>query len=177
LKRIVLDEAYRRIKLNEGDRKISIPMIQAVLRSIALAAAKGQPRAQRHFFELVNEVEEDNRRQHDELVKSAIEYKVSWERELERRAKLGITGPEPLPHPDDIVINLNTGQVHYTGPRTKEEKAALEQLRARKQQCADRIAELKIVLQGRSLSPRQRQTLLKELIEELSKEEELAQII
>jgi hypothetical protein len=82
MKRIIFDEAYRTVKLNEGDRKINLPMIQAIIRSLAVAAVKGQHRALRPFTDLVNAVEEDNKRQHDELVKSAIEYKTSWEREL-----------------------------------------------------------------------------------------------
>jgi hypothetical protein len=42
MKRIIFDEAYRTVKLNEGDRKISLPMIQAIIRSLAVAAVKGQ---------------------------------------------------------------------------------------------------------------------------------------
>lgn len=141
MKSIVIDEAYRRIKVNDGDRKISIPMVQAIIRSLALAAVKGQQRAQRLFTELVATVEGGNKRLHDEWLETAIEYKVSWERELARRAREGITGPEPLPHPDDIVIDMNSGLVRLKGPMTKEEKVVWDELRARKEECDRTIAE------------------------------------
>jgi hypothetical protein len=89
MKSIILDEAYRKITLNEGDRKIDIPMVQAIIRSLAVAAVKGQHRAQRVFTELVATVEGDNKRLHDEMLKTTIEYKLSWERELAQRVKRG----------------------------------------------------------------------------------------
>jgi hypothetical protein len=46
----------------------------------------------------------------------AMEYKHNWEQELERRARLGLSGPEPLPHPDDIIIDRKTDQVIINGP-------------------------------------------------------------
>jgi hypothetical protein len=41
---------------------------------------------------------------------------------LKRREKLGISGPEPVPHPDDLIINARTGQVTVRGPLTEAEK-------------------------------------------------------
>lgn len=39
------------------------------------------------------------------------------------REKLGITDlPEPLPHPDDLVINARTGKVTIRGPMIETEK-------------------------------------------------------
>ena len=72
----------------------------------------------------------------------AIEYKCNWEQELERRARLGVTGPEPLPHPDDIVIDMKTDRVIIKGPMTKEEKAEWDRMYAR----------------GRGMRPRDRGT-------------------
>lgn len=53
-----------------------------------------------------------------------IDYKVSWEKELERRARLDLSGPEPLPHPDDIIIDVRSGRANIVGPMTNEEKAS-----------------------------------------------------
>jgi hypothetical protein len=52
LKAIIIDEAYRTIKVNEGKRQISIPMAQAIIRSLAVNAARGQHRSQQLFAEL-----------------------------------------------------------------------------------------------------------------------------
>lgn len=43
LKSIILEEAYRFIKVSDGDRPVSIPMAQAVIRSLAVNAARGKP--------------------------------------------------------------------------------------------------------------------------------------
>jgi hypothetical protein len=146
LKTIIVDEAYRTIKVSEGKRQITIPMAQAVIRALAVNAARGQHRSQQLFAELLSETERANKQQSDEWLKAAIEYKHEWEQELARRAALGITGPEPLPHPDDIVIDMKTGQVIVKGPMTKEEKVVWDQLRARLDECAREIEELSAML-------------------------------
>jgi hypothetical protein len=128
MKTILLQEAYRTIKVNEGSSQVSIPMAQAIIRSLAVNAVKGNQRAQRLFTELLTTTERENKRLHDEFLDVAITYKVEWERELERRERLGITGPEPLPHPDHVVVNMRTGEVAIKGPATKEEKAHHEML-------------------------------------------------
>jgi hypothetical protein len=148
LKTIVLQEAYRTIKVSDGDRQVTIPMAQAIIRSLAVLAAKGNQRAQRLFTQLVASVEGDNKRLHDEWLNTAIEYKVSWERELARRARQGVSGPEPIPHPDHIVIDMSSGQVRIKGPMTKEEKIVWDELRARKQECDKTIHELESLLKG-----------------------------
>ncbi|MER8577651.1 DUF5681 domain-containing protein [Mesorhizobium sp. M1423] len=123
MKTILLQEAYRTIKVNEGAGQVSVPMAQAIIRSLAVNAVKGNQRAQRLFTELLTTTERENKRLHDEWLDTALTYKVEWDRELARRERLGITGPEPLPHPDHVVVNMRTGEVAIRGPATKEEKA------------------------------------------------------
>ncbi len=123
MKDIILDEAYRTITVRDGDRSVSVPMAQAIIRSLAVNAAKGQHRAQRLFAELLAATERSRAELQERFLSSAIEYKVEWERELERRAKLGIQDlPPPLPHPDHVVIDIRAGTVRLAGPATKEEK-------------------------------------------------------
>jgi hypothetical protein len=146
MKSIVREEAYRTINVRDGDRTIGIPMIQAVVRSLAVSAAKGHQRSQRLFTELVRLVEREDKAQHDSWLETAIEYKVDWEQELERRERLGIVAPPPVPHPDDIVIDMRTGSVKLKGPMTKEEKPLWDNLRERKKDCDLEIASLKEML-------------------------------
>ena len=48
-----------------------------------------------------------------ELLKEVIEYKADAEREIERRRKLGITDISDIdPHPDDLLVDMATGEVH-----------------------------------------------------------------
>ena len=46
LKTLIIAEAYRDIKVSEGKRPITIPMAEAIIRSIAVNAARGQLRSQ-----------------------------------------------------------------------------------------------------------------------------------
>lgn len=140
LKDIVLAEAYRTIKVNDGNRQVTVPMAQAVVRSLALNAAKGQHRSQRLFSELLHRTETALKARHDAGVEQAFEYKVEWERELERRSRLGIIAPEPLPHPDDIELDMSTGSIRFRGPFTKEQHAAWVMLAKRRDVAEEEIA-------------------------------------
>ena len=142
MKAVVSEEAYRMISVRDGDRLVEIPVIQAILRSVALNAAKGDQKSQRMFADLLQCVEREHKAFHDEWLKTAIEYKTSWEQELYRREQHGVTGPEPLPHPDDIVININTGEVEIRGPMTNEEKEIWDKIRRDKLDCDKEIARL-----------------------------------
>ena len=112
LKDIVLEEAYRTIEVNERGRSVTLPMAQAIVRVIAHDAVKGQAHAQKLFAELLGAMEAANK------------YKVEWDRELLRRRRSGIAHlPEPLPHPDNIRIDMRTCTVRITGPMQKVEVA------------------------------------------------------
>jgi Family of unknown function (DUF5681) len=146
LKAIIIEEAYRTVKVTEGNRQIAFPMVKAIVRSMAMNAARGQHRAQQKFTELLSETERANKAQMDELLNEAIKYKIHWEQELERCKRLGITAPEPLPHPDDIVIDMRTGQVIFKGPMTKEDKAEWDWLRKRLEAYDRQIAQHTLML-------------------------------
>ena len=75
MKTLILEEAYRTITVRDGDRNVTVPMAQAILRSIAVNAAKGQHRAQRLFSELLAETETANKALADKLLEAAIDYK------------------------------------------------------------------------------------------------------
>ena len=94
MKVVVIEEAYRMIGVRDGDRLVEIPVIQAVIRSIALNAAKGDQRSQRMFADLLQRVEREDKASHDEWVSVALDYKIECERELERRKKSGETGAD-----------------------------------------------------------------------------------
>lgn len=128
LKEIVIDEAYRTIKVTEGNRQITIPMAKAVVRALAVNAARGQLRSQQAFAKLLTETERARRELTDRLFDAALDYKLKWEQELERRERLGITGPAPLPHPDDVRLNFLTSEVIFVGPLIKQQKVEWDRL-------------------------------------------------
>lgn len=120
LKGIILEEAYRDIKVNDGDKQVKIPMVQAIVRTMAMNAAKGNTRSQRMLTQMLMHIETQNHESYREYLKTFIEYKADWEKELEYRKRMGLTGNLPVPHPDDIYIDFNENTVDIRGPFTKE---------------------------------------------------------
>jgi hypothetical protein len=131
VKSLAIEEAYRIIKIREGDRVEKVPVIQAIIRKVAVAAANGNTRAQQTYLNLVIGAEADRRVATMEMLETAVVYKDHWGRILAERARSGATGPEPVPHPDDVIIDSKTGEVRYDGSVNEEQKAAQKWLRAR----------------------------------------------
>ena len=129
IKSLAIKEAYRLITIREGDRLEKIPVIQAILRKVAVAAANGNIRAQQNYLNLLIGAEADRRVATMELLKTAVDYKEHWHHVLAERARKGTTGPEPVPHPDDVIIDYDTGKIRFDGPVDEEQKAAQNRLR------------------------------------------------
>jgi Family of unknown function (DUF5681) len=130
IKTLAIEEAYRLITVREGDRTEKIPVIQAILRKGAVAAANGNVRAQQNYLNLVIGAEAARREAPMEMLNAAVEYKETWHRVLAKRARAGVTGPEPVPHPDDVIIDDATLEVRFTGPVMEEQRQAQDWLRA-----------------------------------------------
>jgi hypothetical protein len=116
IKTLPIEEAYRLITVREGERTERIPVIQAIRRKVAIAAANGNVRAQQNYLNLVIGTEAARREATMEMLNTAVQYKQHWHRVLADRARTGATGPEPVPHPDDVIIDDITGEVRFTGP-------------------------------------------------------------
>ncbi len=147
LREIILAEAYRPIKVNEGKRQISVPMTEAIVRALAVNAARGQLRSQQLFTKMLSETEQARGLQKTQIFERALEYKLDWEEELDRRKQLGTTGPEPIPHPDDVQVNFSTGEVSFTGPMTRKEKAEWDHFYDRAEQAERNIERLSAQLE------------------------------
>jgi hypothetical protein len=128
LKGIILDEAYRTITINEGEKRISIPIAQAVVRAMAVNAARGQHRAQRLFAELLTTTEAANNTLYREYFGTALDYRKYWQDEIARCKALGLEVPNPIPHPEDISVDMATGTIVIKGPMTPEEKVSWDHL-------------------------------------------------
>jgi hypothetical protein len=78
-----------------------------------------------------------------EFTKTLIEAKVYGEEELERRARLGLTDePELVPHPEDIHIEFQTGNIKVRGLQSKEDREFCARLRAQAKVIHEGIAAL-----------------------------------
>ncbi|MBX7502335.1 hypothetical protein K3181_12860 [Qipengyuania sp. YG27] len=136
-------EAYRTVTIREGDRHIELPAIQAVFRAMGVSAMKGNRFAQKTMAELITTLEQRDHDQRFEAFGIAIDYKREWSEKIDRAKELGLPVPDPVPHPDDIVINTSNGEVRIEGPQTKEQKDHYEKAHARRveaQECVSHFA-------------------------------------
>lgn len=126
--RMLLEEAYRTICVREGEKTIELPVIKAVFRSLGVSAMKGNRLAQSAMAELVRGIEEEDRKLRVDHYATAVDYKWGWEQAIEQARERGLPEPRPLPHPNDVIINARTAEVHYAGPITPEEKKRWDRL-------------------------------------------------
>ena len=153
MKELIFEEAYRKIAVRDGERLVEIPVIQAVLRSVALNAAKGQQRAQRMFTDLLQCVEGEKRAFQTDVLMEAIKYKEEWEEEIKRCREHGLPDPEPVPHPDNVIIDRNTGVVEIIGPVLSHEKRLIDQI---DELCLDLSARVEKLEAEKKAKPRDR---------------------
>ena len=140
-KAMLLDEAYRVVTVREGDRTFKLPAVQAVIRSISVKAMKGDRHAQRQFAEMVQAAEAADRKLRNEHLETAIQYKRDWEEAIQAVRQRGLPEPTPLPHPDDVIVDLTKGEIVYAGPRTTEEKREWDRIVSRRDEAQRLISE------------------------------------
>lgn len=139
---LILEEAYRPVTIREGERTIELPAIQAAMRALAISAMKGSRLSQRALAELVRTVEDRKSSERMTAMENAFEYQQKWTEELERRRKMGIVDlPVPVPHPDDIIIDMRTGHVRTEGPLDEREKRSWDERLARRAEAQREVNE------------------------------------
>ncbi|MBT4938087.1 MAG: hypothetical protein HON14_03070 [Rhodospirillaceae bacterium] len=126
LEKIIMSEAYRTIKVNDESGLVTMPIVQAVARSISIKAAKGDHRSQKLMLDMTRAIEKNDAIRKDTMSAAAITYIKEADYELHRRKLLGVTGPDILPHPDDIFVDPTTGEFTINGPVTFREKEHFE---------------------------------------------------
>ncbi|MES2699574.1 MAG: DUF5681 domain-containing protein [Pseudomonadota bacterium] len=157
----LLMEAYRPVTIREGEQVIQLPAIQAVFRAMGVAAMKGNRLAQKTLAEMVERTEATHHQSKYELFSAMFDYKKDWSAEVECCEKLGLPDPQPIPHPDDLVLDFNTGDVKFLGPKTREEKQRLDGGLARRDQAQEEVNYFAEKYR-RARSPKQRALYLSE---------------
>lgn len=151
---LVMLEAIRPIQIRENDQVVELPLIQAVIRSLGVAAVKGSHRAQIALASMVKAAQDKTLQDRRFVFESALEYKRSWEEVKERCDARGEPYPEPIPHPDEVRINTRTSVVTYNGPQSLDEKAEWDKLLAERDEAIAEIAELEKLKKRRSAQQR-----------------------
>ena len=166
---LILLEAVRPIQVRENDQVIELPLSQAVIRSLGVAAVKGSHRAQIALAGMVKAVQDKTLEDRLALFKSAVEYKESWEEAFLACDARGEPRPEPVPHPHEIRLNMRTTEITYNGPETPDDKAKWDKLVARRAEALSEIAE------SRKLKKRKAWTDMQEMLDrEIASEQRIA---
>lgn len=147
---LVMAEATRPIQIRENDEIIELPLIQAVVRSLGVAALKGSHRAQIAITGMVKAVQDKTLEERAFLFRAALDYKDSWEEAFKRADARGEPRPEPVPHPHEIHVNSKTLVVTYNGPETPDEKTEWDRMRDRRLEALEEVANFKRLLKRKS---------------------------
>jgi hypothetical protein len=123
---MVLKEARRPIAVRDGEGIKEMPAIEAVLRAQYAAAVKGNAYAQKHVMERYEQAERVRRRQIEETNADGQTYVEAQRAAIAEAEREGQSPPNPLPHPDDVIIDAEEG-VRFIGPVTVEEAERLEE--------------------------------------------------
>ena len=139
---IILSEAYRKVTITEGNKRKEIPILRATVRSIALAAAKGQHSAQKLLLDIVNKTEAAKRQAYERTAQEFVQYQFEWEEVFEQYRAKGLPLPNPAPHPHDLQFDEATGAITIIGPQNEAQKLKWEQASDSLQRLEGSIAEL-----------------------------------
>jgi hypothetical protein len=123
----VLGEGYQLIDVKEGNSQTRMGSAKAALRRMKIDAVKGSFRAQKEFVNLMLSVEREERAGREGQIKAVMEYKAGWYEELRQRRAAGVAALPSPPHPDDIHINIRTGEITVRGPVTLEQEKAVDE--------------------------------------------------
>ena len=83
-KALLIKEAYRPVRVREGDTVIELPAIQAVFRAMGVSAMQGNRFSQRTLAELVGKVENEGTAILINHYNKMVEYKLHWEDQIDR---------------------------------------------------------------------------------------------
>ena len=126
---LMLEEAYRPVTVNIGDRTIKMPAIAAIFRSQLASGLKGNGPAQRASLRMIEAIEGKQSEEKAELLKAIMDYKFDAMREIERRRQRGITDTSDIvPHPDDILIDVDEGEAYVRRGTNAKDHAKLKKL-------------------------------------------------
>ena len=113
---LILREARRLVTIREGEESHQISKIEGVIRAQYVSAIKGNNAyAQKHVIESFARAEQEHRSKIAEDVRFWTHYVETYRSIIEAAEKEGQEPPSPLPHPDDVVIDEETG-VRFIGP-------------------------------------------------------------
>jgi outer membrane biosynthesis protein TonB len=129
---ILRDEVYKQVPVDapEGGGTVTTSAARLVVRNLVKSAISGNFRAAQFVISASRSIESAAAAELEEDYVYAEAYKNHWEREISRAKDYHRAIPQPVPHPDHILLDDRHRQVIFTGPRNEEEKAEYDALMA-----------------------------------------------
>lgn len=112
-------EAYRPITLTEGGKAVTMPVRQALDRSMFNHAIKGNRILAKHLDRRLRE-EDAAAKEAAETYSFFVDYKRQCAATLARHEAQGTEPPPFYPHPADILVDPIKREVHFLGPMNAE---------------------------------------------------------
>ena len=126
---IILEEAFRKVKVSQGARRITMTMMQAAVRTMATQAASGNTRAGRNFLYAVDSVQRRRKAINDEYRDAIANYVREAQQEINRREAKGLPTDGIHPHPDNLRWDHDTAMPYFADeplPTAEEYRQQLE---------------------------------------------------
>lgn len=120
LERALLAEGRRRVTVRDGGEPVEMSVNEIIARKTAETAAKGSPHAQRIWLNATAEAVARENAIKEEDAAFWRAYQRHYRSEIAQARKKGEPAPEPVPHPDDIVID-DKNNISIDGPVTDAE--------------------------------------------------------
>lgn len=140
--KLLQSETKRKIKVKDGDGVEEITVLEATVRSLGVAAMKGGRLAQRDLIKLAQDDEDTRREAIGKEMKKIAEYRLHYPNAMKMIQQQGITEENFLHHPDDMIINPETGARDANGPMTLEQKKDWDKMLHKRDQFAQSIGYL-----------------------------------
>jgi hypothetical protein len=124
---LALREAERLIGVRDGEKVTQLPAIEAVLRAQYASGLRGNAYSLKHIVERYDWAYREERQHRLAQIEFWKSYKETESKAIADAKAKGETPPNPLPHPDDVIIDYETG-VRFRGPMNEKELAQYEEL-------------------------------------------------
>ena len=128
------DEAILRI----GNLQVSVQkkdgtseemsLFEATMKTLGSLGLKGSRVAIKDFVRNYRAAESRSLETHMDLLQQTLDLKQDHAELVELRRRRSKSVIEPLPHPDQFIVNWETGEVAIEGPKTPEEKAEYDRV-------------------------------------------------
>ena len=157
----ILSASRRPVKVRENGEVEEIPTIDAMMRSLAAKGLQGNTRAQIAYVQLTDRAESTIVKDWNENVEGVRQMKAHWQEVFEDCDRRRVPRPEPVPHPDEIILDFDAMEVRYNGPTSEAQAKRWEAQRERVRRSQEGIREYRADLRT---EPAETRRLLEEEI-------------